>query len=455
MSETFSELNVIYALFNEYLFSEAKANIELYKSYLNRVGFKEGTLEQILTGFVKDKPIHEINEHLIFNSLDLSTPKEKELIYNRILKYKEVSPDDIGMYRSTYRSICEAELINQSNEIADFRERLEFIRNNEYKSQFSTKIKITSFDSASEFEDDPANSSGIKSTMKFINDSFPTNDYINGQLVVVCGRPGGGKSLFMMQESAYACHQNKRVHYLAAGDLRPSDFLVRMSSMINEVPLSDVYLDLPRYIETSKEYLGGRFHFSTVPAQAVTSSEYVNYMLSVIDDFDMFICDYDANLNTGVDNMYQSGGELYDLLTTISAQNKLVLVGSQPKIGYWNDDRLPLTALNESSRKQAILDKVITIGKAPESGIHCGRIGNPKNRRGTPDLYEPYIRTSCGKLLEIPHDKYQLLRNNPSKHSQTDIHFLRKEFQKVNEGQSAIQARENTELDSFITEIKD
>jgi hypothetical protein len=258
-------------------------------------------MEVTLSSFVRDYDSKDINEHLFNNSFPLLNSKELNFIMDKYTQFKDLSSTDISHYRKRFKDICEAELINKSNEFPDSHSRLEFIRNNDYKEQFSKTIKIDSFDEAKDRDDDPLNPSGIKSSLKFINDASPIGEYINGQVISVSARPGAGKSLFLMSESASACISGKKVHYLAAGDLKPSDFLMRMSSQILKVPIDEVYMNAKEYIEQAAKILNGNFKFSCVPAQSVTASEYVNYMLSSPDDYDMYVVDYDTNIAPGSD----------------------------------------------------------------------------------------------------------------------------------------------------------
>lgn len=231
--------------------------------------------------------------------------------------------------------------------------------------------------------------------------------------------PGNGKSILAMHQASIAANAGKRVFYSAFGDLRPSDFLVRIAAMITEKPLREVYLELDDNIERAKNYLKGNLDISCSPSQKVTAKEYVNYCLDRKDDYDVFVLDYDANLATDADSMYEAGGKLYDYLTELTSLGKLVFVLSQPKIQTWKQEVLDLDSLNESSRKQHILDMVITISRA-RGANHVGMMSVVKNRRGSLDS-KPVIMSSCGKFVELSQEKYQQLNNNPNKLSYNEL----------------------------------
>lgn len=566
------ELSVCYALFNGYLTHEAKTNITHFIDYLTRSGLGDNTLEVTLAKLVRDNDAINLNEHLLMNNLPEMSSKAMDKVIGKIMEFKGLPASDIAQYRNTFRRICENEIILKSNEIADTTERLNFIRQTDYKDQFSQTIKIDSFEEAASRDEDPLNGSGIKSSIQMINDCSPIGEYLNAQLVCVSGKPGcfaefvevttdkgfinfrdlckrfeageefrtvsyhngefiptkikdvfiskhvdelltltfedgsavkctrdhkfltkmngwvaaedltysdviedaktkgyigiidkklqkldfevpvydlevdhechnfalsngaiahnSGKSLFAMAESIEACKAGKRVMYVAAGDLVPSDFLIRMSAQALHIPVSEVYNNPKHYIEKTIEILGGKFKFTCVPSQVLQAEELVNYFMARIDDFDMFVVDYDTNIATGAESMYDAGGVLYDELTKLSRAGggKLVFILSQPKINFYDNDYIPLQGLAESSRKQQILDMQITIGKAPKSAYSTGYIAVVKNRRGKMDKV-PYQISSSLNHVEIHPSRYDTISANPVEPTawQNSYEYIKKE----------------------------
>ena len=415
--------NMAYALFNPYLFQEAKANIDLFESVMMRNGFPKGSKMINLIEIVRDHEFVKITPHLIYNEFTNYQDPEKAAIWKDILDYREMSKEDIERYRTNFKRACINELLYRSNEIPDPVAKLEFLQTHSYKDKFSTEIFVMSFEEAAEMSGDEITSSGIKAPLEFINKASPTGDYLNSQLIAVSAPPGGGKSLFLQHQAILACEKGKRTFYAAAGDLIRDDFLIRLSSMINETPIRDVYLDLKNNVNKAVSKLGSLFNFACFPSQKVTAKEYVSYCMSRIDDFDVFMLDYDANLAVDAESMYEGGGILYDLLTELSRQGKLVFVASQPKINMWENEVLGMNALNESARKQHILDMIITISRSPKAGNHVGIVNIAKNRRGTVGVSSPYIMSTCGKMVEITKDRYQLLNNNPNRMELNELSY--------------------------------
>jgi len=97
----------------------------------------------------------------------------------------------------------------------------------------------------------------------------------------------------------------------------------------------------------------------------------------------MIIIDYDENISKDdEDNIYESGGLIYNKMGMFAVENhSVVFIVSQPKPGYWNQEIIPLEAAAESSKKQKIIDTMITMGK-PFRSSSVGSLFIAKNRRG-------------------------------------------------------------------------
>mgnify|MGYP000316819005 CR=1 FL=1 len=91
--------------------------------------------------------------------------------------------------------------------------------------------------------------------------------------------------------------------------------------------------------------------------------------------FDQVAVDYDGNIETsistnkkGVDkdnkSMYYEGADIYNLFVKFAKENETVVwMLSQPKIQFWSSEKIPLEGLNDSSKKQHIVDFIMSLGK--------------------------------------------------------------------------------------------
>jgi len=119
-------------------------------------------------------------------------------------------------------------------------------------------------------------------------------------------------------------------------------------------------------------------------------------------DAKLVLIDYDSNLKTLAGSMYEEGDLTYSAATKLTiGDGRTVVMGSQPKPAYWNNDYLDLLSANESSRKQHHIRVMITIGKHfNPKGNPCGYLTIPKNEIGE-NTQVPYMRSSSGRFVEV------------------------------------------------------
>lgn len=232
-----------------------------------------------------------------------------------------------------------------------------------------------------------------------------------------------GKTLFSISECLNMTLQGARTHYLALGDMNQKDFVQRMGAMYSGYTFGDTMLKLPEIYPQLKAALGGRFNLTILPAAQTTVDEYIEYMMSKADEYDVLFVDYDSNFKpTQADNMYKEGGYIYDNLTKLTKLGKLVFVAAQPKIGSWRNETLELTDAGESSRKQHNVDIMITISKGgmTYNPNHIGRMKIAKNRRGEEGVEVPYIRLNNGRFRILTETLYSKLKGIAERRNYTD-----------------------------------
>lgn len=209
-----------------------------------------------------------------------------------------------------------------------------------------------------------------------------------------------GKTLFMMTEAVESLLQNKKVLYTAIGDLKPFDFVCRMCAMIMKTPMTKVALSIKSVYEAAcrlypqlKKNLTVQFMSPNVYGP----NEWYKLIsqLGLIEKNDVFFIDYDTNFASEKDSMYAKGDEVYTMAATLAeVPGKYVFIGSQPKIGSWKDHELGLDTASESSRKQQIVDLMLTISHDREvrnPKNHMGTINIPKNRRGGTTKFKYFL----------------------------------------------------------------
>jgi len=228
-----------------------------------------------------------------------------------------------------------------------------------------------------------------------------------------------GKTLFMMTEAVEAIKQHKKVMYVAIGDLKPFDFVSRICSMLMKTPMTKTALSINSVFESViricpeiKENLTIQF----ISPDKYTPNQWLklNEQLGNIENYDVFFLDYDTNFASNKDSMYAKGDEVYTMAYTLSQYpGKYVFIGSQPKIGNWRDSALGMETASESSRKQQIIDVMITISHDRDvrnSKNHIGTINVPKNRRGGMTKFK-YILDPTGIMESITDEAYTIFKD--------------------------------------------
>ena len=227
-----------------------------------------------------------------------------------------------------------------------------------------------------------------------------------------------GKSLFLIQEACEFCKQGKKVLYLALGDMNEFHFVTRILAQQYRMSMTRVATTF-RTVYTQAmndpemKWLDNLLIQYFTPDQ-ISCTNWISFIKSkgYYDEYDVFIADYDSNF-ASEEEMYQKGETTYNQLKSLSDRpGKWVFVACQPKPNYYSEEILPLESGNESSRKQQIVDNMITISFPPFKGgqNHIGIINVPKYRGGMLASTH-YLMDKNGRFEEISRDLYEWLKN--------------------------------------------
>lgn len=277
-------------------------------------------------------------------------------------------------------------------------------------------VNLGSIDPKEIMENDVGNLEEIIPTnFKLIRDATPFQGYLPGQVVMVCASPGTGKSSLMLYEALGAADAGFNVLWLALGDLMKYDFLCRMLTILVQEPLYEVALKPDKYFNDGVRALAERIDLITVPAGRISSKNVLSIVNREDKRYDMVIIDYDSNLKNSQmnENMYLNSEEIYNDATEMARpedqKSRLVFIASQPKIQYWNELIIPLEGAGESSRKQHVIDIMITMGNA-KINKPAGIMHLPKVRRGSVGGKTGYVMNEFGIIEEISMDQLSLMR---------------------------------------------
>ena len=166
-----------------------------------------------------------------------------------------------------------------------------------------------------------------------------------------------------------------------------------------------------QYLEVAKNIDAFIYPVASITMDALREEIY-NWQKQKNVHYDVIIIDYDANLKQPADNLYESGGIIYDQAKNLAQVNKsVVFIASQPNKAFWKNELIPLEACSESSKKQMIIDLLITVGR-PE-GVNTGirKIYIPKNRRGKEnEILHAKMNGDTGFMYEIQQEEYERLK---------------------------------------------
>lgn len=263
----------------------------------------------------------------------------------------------------------------------------------------------------------------IHSSVQIINDATPLGGYLKGQMFVFGAPTKAGKSLIAMRESIEFLKQDLNVVYSAFGDLKKWDHLVRMSAQINNHPFQFVEMNLESEVQLAIKkvpQLKDNLLLQYLAPDKFTATDYVSYIKeSYMPDgttrihnwVDVIIVDYDANIHSP-HQMYLKGEDIYQTLYQLTYPDKLLIVLAQTNKFSWDKEIIGLADLGESSRKQQIVDGLMTISR-PNSYNIQNQVGwmNLCAGRRVSLMRTPYFRDIDGNFYPISTEAYGLIKS--------------------------------------------
>lgn len=465
--EDTSNLSILYSLFNQFIFQDAKNNIQNIKYYYQTNPSTNGNplVDEMLKA-VENYRLEQIGQPLFESILARcnKTPAEKQQILGEIIKWKSYNKDQVAPTKKYLDDIICASIVQQAGRLYNQSpsEYIKYLKNVNLQKVDSEVLSNVSFDSVDINTMVASSGDGIPSKFDWINESFqPECMYPAGSIILFTASSGSGKSIWAMNEAINMAINGTRVHYLMMGDLTIASATWRACTIFSGLQYMDAKKNMGAIYNTMCQVVGDRLMMSTVPAGSTSIEDYIAF----IDEEDKkleaqgkekikcCILDYDSGFagsgasSSGDSNMYSAYGAIYDKLTELSiVRNKLVIILAQPKIAVFSSEDIPLEMVGESSRKIHVADVVITRGKFTGNQNNLGIFQIVKNRHG--DLNKVYsIRLMNGRFRELPKGVYDLLKQETEKKTYTDadidamIHNYNMQFNRINQG---VQAQMNT-----------
>lgn len=419
-------LDLLYSLFNQYLFQDAKTHIEDLKYYYTtNPNTAANPLVHELLGAIDTYSLESIDLPL-FNSILAKTGKtqaESDQILKEIIRWKQYSKEQILPCKKFLDDISAKALIQRANRFDSAADYVKYIKNSSFLTSdidvFGT-INFSNIDVNTLIADQA--DGVITSKFDWINRSFdPANGFERGQMVLIVGAPSTGKSLHLMSEALHMALSGHKVLYVGLGDNNYKDFAVRLGAIYSGMSFGETARNLAVVCESLKTALCGNLEISVNPAGKVSSSDIVEFV-KAHPDFEVIMIDYDSNLKGASegDSMYNAFGLIYEKLTELVLMNKLLYIAAQPKVGVWNNPVIQMSDVGESSRKQHAADVILTIGREVNCPNHLHTCYVAKNRRGE-NTIAYVIRLNNGRFKEIPRSLYDKLKAETDKRFYSEI----------------------------------
>jgi len=250
-----------------------------------------------------------------------------------------------------------------------------------------------------------------------VNAYFQYKALIPGTLNMITAAPGRGKSTLMINQGVSTAQQGYRVLHIFLGDMSKYDGLLRYLSCISGVATSKLVdmstADLSKFVQ--KYNMTGVLSLVdvlTYAAGELTVGQLIEEITMLQKEqhkhYHMIIIDYDENLTEeDSENMYKSGGQVYNKLALFATLNKSVVwVVSQPKPEFWSKEIITLEAAAESSKKQKIIDLMMSMGKTSKDSA-VATLYLAKNRRGEDcKIFRLKVDGATARIIHITEEEY-------------------------------------------------
>lgn len=438
--EDLNNLSLLFGMFNQFMFQDAKNNIQNIRYYYQTNPSTNGNplVDEMLKA-IENYDLQAIGQPLFNSILDRcgKTPMEKSQIMDEIIKWKGYNKEQIQPTKKYLDDIICSSIIQQAGRLYSQSpsEYLKYLKNVNLQKTDTDVLSNVSFNNIDINTMVASQGEGIPSRFSWINDAFqPECMYPSQSIILFSGCPGSGKSIWAMNEAIYMACAGTRVHYLMMGDLTIASATWRACTIFSGLQYMEAKQNLGAIYNTMSQVVGDKLMMSTVPAGSITIDEYIEFIdeedkklvAQGKDKIKCCIIDYDAGFagsgasTTGDSSMYSAYGAIYDKLTELSiVRNKLVIILAQPKIAVYSNEEIPLEMVGESSRKIQVADVVITRGKYVGNQNNLGIFTIVKNRHG--DLNKIYsIRLMNGRFRDVPRGVYDMLKQETDRKLYTD-----------------------------------
>lgn len=411
-------IEFIYSLFNQFLFQDAKNNIEQIEYFVKTSpNLSSNKFVFELVNSIRNFSFDSIDIPLFQSILSKTgkSPEESQKVMGEITKWKSFSKDQIKPAKELLQQVIASTIISKANGkfINDPYKFIKYIKESEIKVSSESNSKVINFADIDVTAIEAESIGNVyPSFHEWINNTFaPINGYRGKQLVMVSMPPGTGKSLFLCGEAiSILTKTSARVYILCMGDMDESDYVIRMGAILSGQSFYYASTHLKEMKSMLDHAFGRRLVIEIADPGEINVDDFLEKMKVLSPN--VFMVDYDANfeVNLGSDGngMYTEFGDLYNKLVKITKDTgALGFVAAQPTKNSWGLEVINEDQVGESAKKIHTVDVCITAGVNVKSQNPIGILKMAKNRRGEKGREVPYIRLNNGRFFPLNRDVYR------------------------------------------------
>jgi replicative DNA helicase len=228
-----------------------------------------------------------------------------------------------------------------------------------------------------------------------------------GEVWIVMGMPGKGKSQFLVNLGAVAVLGGIPVVHITIADLDEVDVSIRYAARLTGHTMADVVKGTEPYLRRAAkldQYTGRYLRIKYSPAATVTIASLRAYLSRLVSEDGikpgMIIVDYPDEFKATTDNDYQNMGNIYGELNSVAYEYD-ALVWAASQVRRWTPshplDVIKMDNIADSWRKAAKADGIISFNQTPvEKRWNSGRMYVDKVRRGR-SMFTVHLRTDMDK----------------------------------------------------------
>ena len=241
-------------------------------------------------------------------------------------------------------------------------------------------------------------------------------------LNMVVAPPGRGKTTLLINQGLYAAQQGFKTLHIFLGDMSRYDGIIRYTACLSGTPSNNLVDLTEEELESfmRKWNMSGimnNIDIASYAADEVSALQLIEEIKNAQREnkchYNQIIIDYDENLRyDDTENIYMSGGSVYNSIALFATLNRSVIfIAAQPKPQFWDREVIPLEGASESSKKQKIIDLMITMGK-PGKSSSIATMYLAKNRRGQDSkIMRLKISGDTARISQITDDEYNMIKN--------------------------------------------